>query len=193
MIVVLQGDALGGGAGLASTGKWVIAEETTISSITSRQHGIKFGFPEAEGMLPAIVSPYIIERIGAENAFICLSSKQAMTGEEANALGLIDELCPRASIEEAIQRVIQKAREGGQMHSYPEIVVPEAGKNLSGYQATVLALITRVVNYLTSDASSRAELVAYTSETHANARSTKESQDSFVQRLAELALKKRIR
>ena len=58
VVASVQGAALGGGAGLAAVADVVVAEE-----------GAQFGFTEVRlGLVPAVISPYVVRKIGASAA-----------------------------------------------------------------------------------------------------------------------------
>mmetsp|Transcript_3672 Transcript_3672/g.4760 ORF Transcript_3672/g.4760 Transcript_3672/m.4760 type:complete len:303 (+) Transcript_3672:72-980(+) len=70
VIAKVNGPALGGGAGIVSAADMAIA----ISSA-------KFGFTEVKlGLIPAVISPFVLEKIGASNA-----SRYFLTGEIVSA------------------------------------------------------------------------------------------------------------
>jgi methylglutaconyl-CoA hydratase len=82
LIVRVQGAALGGGAGLVAVADIAIA--STAAS---------FGFTEVRvGIMPSVVSPYVIRRIGAGHAAALFLSGIRFDAARALAVGLVDEL-----------------------------------------------------------------------------------------------------
>ena len=94
----VHGAALGGGAGLAAICDVVVAAEDTI-----------FGFTETTlGILPALISPYVVRKIGvsAARAF-CLSGAR-FPAARAREVGLIHEVVAGAALDEAVDRHVQQ-------------------------------------------------------------------------------------
>lgn len=80
-IAAVNGAALAGGCGLASVCDFVVASENNS----------KFGYPEVKiGFIPAIVSYYLIQRVGNAKAKQILISGKIYEPEEALKIGLID-------------------------------------------------------------------------------------------------------
>ncbi len=75
----LHGAALGGGAGLASVCDIVVADEQTV-----------FGFTEVKlGILPAIIAPYAIAKIGQAAARELFLTGATFSADRAREIGLI--------------------------------------------------------------------------------------------------------
>lgn len=79
----INGHALGGGVGLVSVCDFVIAnQEATL------------GFTEVRlGLIPAVISPYCISKIGESNARAWFLSGERFSAEEAMKMGLVHEVC----------------------------------------------------------------------------------------------------
>lgn len=83
-LAVVNGAAIGGGCGLAC------ACDVAMTHADS-----KMGFPEVDlGVCPAVVSPWLIRKIGAGRARRVLLSGGLMSGTEAHALGIVDHCVP---------------------------------------------------------------------------------------------------
>ena len=95
VIAKVHGAALGGGAGLvAAVDIAVAAEGTTI------------GYTEARlGILPAVISPYVISKIGAGHARRWFVTGSRMDAREAHRIGLVHEVVPADDLEGAVQRL----------------------------------------------------------------------------------------
>lgn len=83
-IALVHGAAYGGGAGLVAACDFAIASEDA-----------RFCFPETKlGLIPAIISPYVIESIGAKQAKKLFLTGATIDAAEAHTLGLLDRLVP---------------------------------------------------------------------------------------------------
>jgi methylglutaconyl-CoA hydratase len=92
VIALVQGAALGGGAGLAAASDIVLATTTA-----------RFAFPEVRlGLIPAVISPYLVAAMGARQAQRWCLSGEDLPATRAQLLGLVHEcvvateLLPRA-------------------------------------------------------------------------------------------------
>jgi methylglutaconyl-CoA hydratase len=96
LIARVQGAALGGGSGLAAVCDIVVAADDAV-----------FGFTEVVlGILPAMISPYVVRKIGFSAANeLCLSGTR-FTAARAKEIGLVHEVVPAASLGEAVERHI---------------------------------------------------------------------------------------
>ena len=82
-IAVVQGAAIAGGVGLASACDVVLAEK-----------GSQFGISEVRlGIMPAIISPYVLAAIGARNARRYFLTGERFDAEAAHQMGLVHQLC----------------------------------------------------------------------------------------------------
>jgi methylglutaconyl-CoA hydratase len=79
LVGVVQGAALGGGSGLAAVCDFVIAGPRA-----------RFGFSEVRlGIVPAVISPYVISKIGESGARAYFLTGKQFDGDEALRLGLV--------------------------------------------------------------------------------------------------------
>jgi methylglutaconyl-CoA hydratase len=82
VIARVHGPALGGGAGLCAVADVVIAEA-----------GAKFGFTETRlGILPAVISPFVIARIGETHARALFPGGRRFDAVRAQRIGLVHEV-----------------------------------------------------------------------------------------------------
>jgi methylglutaconyl-CoA hydratase len=94
----IHGAALGGGAGLAAICDIVVAEDRT-----------SFGFTEVKlGILPAIVSPYVLAKIGASAARELFLTGMRFDAARAKEIGLVHAVVPADQLD---QRVASYVRE----------------------------------------------------------------------------------
>ena len=82
VIARVQGAALGGGMGLCAVSDLVIAES-----------GAKFGFTESRlGILPAVISPFVIAKIGETHARALFPGGRRFDAVRAQRIGLVHEV-----------------------------------------------------------------------------------------------------
>ncbi|MBA2720544.1 MAG: enoyl-CoA hydratase/isomerase family protein [Chloroflexi bacterium] len=82
VIARVHGPALGGGAGLCAVSDLVIAEA-----------GARFGFTETRlGILPAVISPFVIAKIGETNARALFPGGRRFDAVRAQRIGLVHEV-----------------------------------------------------------------------------------------------------
>ena len=82
VIARVQGAALGGGMGLCAVSDLVIAES-----------GAKFGFTETRlGILPAVISPFVIAKIGESHARALFPGGRRFDALRAQRIGLVHEV-----------------------------------------------------------------------------------------------------
>ena len=82
VIARVQGAALGGGMGLCAVSDLVVAEA-----------GSRFGFTETRlGILPAVISPFVISKIGESNARALFPGGRRFDAFRAQRIGLVHEV-----------------------------------------------------------------------------------------------------
>lgn len=97
----VHGNALGGGVGLAACCDFVLAAE-----------GARFGFTEVRlGIVPAVISPFVIERIGAARARATFPTGEVFTAVQALQMGLVDRVVPVQEIDAAAERIMEGLRD----------------------------------------------------------------------------------
>jgi methylglutaconyl-CoA hydratase len=96
----IHGAALGGGAGLAAVCDIVIASEETI-----------FGFTEVKlGIIPAVISPFVLAKIGASHARALFLTGQRFDAAEARRIGLVHEVVASGALDAAVERRLAEIR-----------------------------------------------------------------------------------
>lgn len=94
VIAQVHGAALGGGAGLAAVADIVVSAADTT-----------FGFTEVKlGLIPAVIAPYVLAKIGRSAARELFVSGRRFDAEHARAIGLVHAVVPA---DELIARVTQ--------------------------------------------------------------------------------------
>ena len=95
----VHGAALGGGVGLAAVCDIVIAAENAT-----------FGLTEVKlGILPAVISPYVVRKIGVSAARELFLTGERFGAARARELGLVHEVVPDAELDAAVERRIADA------------------------------------------------------------------------------------
>jgi methylglutaconyl-CoA hydratase len=96
VVARVQGAALGGGMGLCAVADVVIAEA-----------GTRFGFTETRlGILPAVISPFVIAKIGETNARALFPGGRRFDAFRAQRIGLVHEVVEG---DEALDRAVDAA------------------------------------------------------------------------------------
>ncbi|MDP1570489.1 MAG: enoyl-CoA hydratase-related protein [Vicinamibacterales bacterium] len=92
----LHGAALGGGAGLAAICDIVVAADDTL-----------FGFTETKlGILPAVISPYVLPKIGPSAARELFLTGMRFGAARAQEIGLAHAVVPAAELDDAVARYV---------------------------------------------------------------------------------------
>jgi methylglutaconyl-CoA hydratase len=96
----VQGAALGGGAGLSAICDVVVAAEDAV-----------FGFTEVVlGILPAMISPYVVSKIGLSAAReLCLNGTR-FSAARAKEIGLVHEVVAAERLDLTVDRHVQQFR-----------------------------------------------------------------------------------
>lgn len=99
----VHGAALGGGAGLAAVCDIVVAAEDTV-----------FGFTEVKlGILPAVISPYVIGKIGASAARELFLTGGRFSAARARELGLVHATGTEEDLNRMIARYVTEVQTAG--------------------------------------------------------------------------------
>lgn len=147
----INGHALGGGVGLVSVCDYVISSEEAL-----------FGLTEVRlGLVPAVISPFVISKIGESNARAYFMSGERFGAIRAKEIGLVHEVSSTTDLNEATQKVIKSFLLAG----------PEAAKI-----AKKLIFKNKELNEI---AKTNSKIQNYTCETIANVRVSSEGQDGM--------------
>jgi methylglutaconyl-CoA hydratase len=99
----IHGAALGGGAGLAAVCDIVVAAEDTI-----------FGFTEVKlGILPAVISPFVIAKVGVSAARELFLTGGRFSAARAREIGLVHTLGAEDDLERMIARYVNELQTAG--------------------------------------------------------------------------------
>lgn len=104
VIARVQGAALGGGMGLCAVSDIVVA---TLDAT--------FGFTETKlGIIPAVISTFVIPKIGETHARALFSSGQRFDAGRAQTIGLVHEVVEdEATLDERIDQLLGELRSAG--------------------------------------------------------------------------------
>lgn len=149
LIGIVQGAALGGGAGLVAVCDYVVAAEEA-----------RFGFTEARlGLIPAVISPYVIEKIGVSAARAYFTSGMIFGAPDALRMGLVHKLATQAELDKAAKETLAEFLKAG----------PEASRRAK-------ALIAEVLRFSNEDHEARTK---HTVEAIATIRTSEEGQEGM--------------
>jgi methylglutaconyl-CoA hydratase len=103
LVARVQGAAIGGGAGLVA-----VADIAVASSEAS------FAFTETRlGILPAVVSPYVVRKIGPARATALFVTGSRIDAARAHAIGLVERVVEPADLDAAVDRVVEAILSAG--------------------------------------------------------------------------------
>ncbi|MEZ4649977.1 MAG: enoyl-CoA hydratase-related protein [Candidatus Eisenbacteria bacterium] len=103
VVAKVQGAALGGGTGL------VAAADRAVAAVST-----KFGFTEVRlGIVPAVISPFVLERIGAAHGRALFPTGERFGTEDALRIGLVDQIVPDDGLDEAVDRILSAVLAAG--------------------------------------------------------------------------------
>ena len=101
LIIVVNGPAIGAGSELAAFGDMVIATPKA-----------KFAQPEVKlGVIPPFAAVMLPQVIGPKKTYELILTGEALSAEEAFALGFVNRLVPEAELKDAVEAVINKIGE----------------------------------------------------------------------------------
>lgn len=99
----INGSALGGGVGLVSCCDYIIATDDA-----------QFGLTEVRlGLVPAVISPFVIAKIGESQARAYFMSGERFGAQRAREIGLIHEVVTKDKLEEATEKLIKSFLSAG--------------------------------------------------------------------------------
>jgi methylglutaconyl-CoA hydratase len=99
----INGAAIGGGTGLVSVCDIVVAAEDA-----------KFSFSEVKiGLVPACISPYILNRVGFTKANILFLTGERFDAHRALDVGLVEEVVPLSILDRRVDRLAEELISSG--------------------------------------------------------------------------------
>ena len=102
VIARVQGAALGGGAGLVAAADIAVVAEDA-----------QFAFGEVRlGLVPALISPYVIRKIGVSAARELFLTGERFSAKRAQALGLVHRVVPADQLDAAVAARVRELLQG---------------------------------------------------------------------------------
>ncbi len=96
VVAVVHGHAIGGGAGL------VAAADIAIGVPEA-----KIGFTEVKlGIVPAVISPFVLRKIGRKHAARYFATGEVFDGLEAERIGLLQKCVPSSELEDEVDGIV---------------------------------------------------------------------------------------
>ncbi|TAH32679.1 MAG: enoyl-CoA hydratase/isomerase family protein [Alphaproteobacteria bacterium] len=161
-IARVQGSAFGGGVGLIA-----------CCDIAVSVYDAKFALSEARlGLIPAVISPYVVSAIGARNARRYFLTGERFDAERALDMGLAHQLCYADELDSAVEEIVDALLECG-----------------PGAQTACKYLIRQV-----QSGKNNSELIEWTAQQIAKIRASHEGKEgisAFLEKRAPKWLKKR--
>lgn len=140
-VAMVQGSAFGGGVGLVAACDIAIAAEE-----------VQFSFSEARlGLIPAVISPYVIAAIGARQAVRYFQTAERFSAAEAAAMGLLHQVVAPGDLAGAVDAVLKAVAGNGPaaMAQSKALVRDIAGRLVD--DATVAETARRIARLRASD------------------------------------------
>jgi methylglutaconyl-CoA hydratase len=99
----VHGSVFAGGLGLVACCDIAVAEQDTIFCVSETRLGL----------VPAVISPYLIRAIGARTARRYFLTAERFSAAEALRIGLVHELAPAAELDQKVEAIVAALLEGG--------------------------------------------------------------------------------
>jgi enoyl-CoA hydratase/carnithine racemase len=93
VVAIIEGRACGGGVGLAAASDLALASEQATFTLSE----LLFG------MMPAVVYPFLLERIPPQKAKLWALAADTLAAAQARRIGLVDEVAPPAQIDSMLR------------------------------------------------------------------------------------------
>lgn len=118
-IAQTHGAVMGGGAGLTACCDIAIGSKTSF-----------YSFSEVRlGLIPATISPYAIEAVGARNARRYFLTAERFDAAQAEQMGLLHAVCADSDLENSTSRIIDELLKGGpKAQSISKSLIPKVSK-----------------------------------------------------------------
>jgi len=98
VIARVNGTAMGGGVGLVAVCDIAIAAET-----------VRFALSEVKlGVAPAVISPYVISKIGESYARVLFTTGERFSATRAHTIGLVHAVVPPDKLDDAVGKAVQE-------------------------------------------------------------------------------------
>lgn len=123
----VNGAVYGGGVGLVACCDIAIAADTA-----------KFCLSEVRlGLVPSVISPYVIAAIGAHQARRYFLTAEAISATQARSIGLVHEVVPAGGLDDAVEREVALLLKGGTkaLIACKEMIAANAAASVSARRA----------------------------------------------------------
>jgi methylglutaconyl-CoA hydratase len=114
VVAKIHGHALGGGCGLTAAADLALCAEDTV-----------FGLTEVKlGIVPAVISPFVMQKIGPGRARALFLTGERFDGREAQRIGLVQRAVPAAELDGAVRAAVDELLGSGPaaIHSAKELI-----------------------------------------------------------------------
>jgi methylglutaconyl-CoA hydratase len=135
-VAAVQGAALGGGLGLLACCDVVLAADDA-----------RFGFTEARlGLLPAVIAPYVVARIGAGQARGLFVTGERFDAARAERIGLVHHVVPAHELAAATEHRLRDVLRGapGSASGARTLIAAVTGRSPDDVRAYTADLIARL-------------------------------------------------
>jgi len=103
VIARVNGTAMGGGLGLVAVSDIVIAVESA-----------RLAFSEVKlGIAPAVISPYVIRKIGESHARVLFVTGERFSAARAKEIGLVHTVTPAEELDAAVEKTLRELLSSG--------------------------------------------------------------------------------
>ena len=103
IVARVHGPAFAGGMGLVAASDLVVAAEEA-----------EFALPETRiGLVPAMISPYLVRAMGAQQARRYMLTGERLTAREAQRIGFAHECVPAAELDAVVEKLCVRLAQGG--------------------------------------------------------------------------------
>lgn len=103
VVARIHGHALGGGSGLTAAVDCAVATTTTV-----------FGLTEVKlGIVPAVISPFVLQKIGSGRARTLFLTGERFDGVEAERIGLVHRAVPADALDAEVARIVGELLSAG--------------------------------------------------------------------------------
>lgn len=119
IVARVHGPAFAGGMGLVAACDLVVTAEEA-----------EFALPETRiGLVPAMISPYLVKAMGAQQARRYMLTGERLAAREAHRIGFVHECVPAAQLDERVEKfVAQLAQAGPQALARSKKLLAKVGK-----------------------------------------------------------------
>ena len=99
----VHGSVFAGGLGLVACCDIAVAEQETIFCVSEARLGL----------VPAVISPYLVQAMGARTARRYFLTAERFSAAEALRIGLVHEITPAAQLDAKVEAIVAALLEGG--------------------------------------------------------------------------------